>query len=138
MLRNLRSGFTLMELSVSLVVMGAIMTLVYSNIDFSILEKVRRLQVETDRQKLTPMWAWYENEHGPIGQGTKLVDLDGKFPLSVESLRDPWGTSYFICLDFDFKKQICSLGADRETGGMGMDMDFYLTDKKSWPPWLRG
>ena len=44
---------------------------------------------------------------------------------------------YYIRVDDSGRKQICTWGKDKAEGGDGEGQDFCITDKESFPEWLR-
>lgn len=140
-----RKGLTLVELAIVILVLGIIMGIVYSSLDFGITDDAKKLMVASSSKQLTMVWEKYEAENAPLEEGTKLdvlaaknPDKPGWRPVDVDMVMDPWKRPYFVCKDDRGERQLCSLGADGQQGGENQNADFYLTDRASWPAWLSG
>lgn len=140
-----RQGLTLVELAIVILVLGVIMGIVYSSLDFGITDDARKLQVQSSSKQLQIHWERYEFDYPPLEEGQPLTILsesspehEGWRPIDSDLVMDPWKKPYFICSDDTGKRQICSYGSDGQPGGEGTAADFYLTDKSSWPAWLSG
>lgn len=139
----LRRGLTLVELSIVILVLGILMVVLFANLDIGVADKAQRLQVISASKQLKIWWNQYEYEYNQLEEGTAMSVLSEKSseapgwrPVDEQLTMDPWKRPYFICLDENGDRQICSLGADGEAGGEGNNQDFYLTEKSSWPAWL--
>jgi len=143
--RKARRGITLIEMAIVLLVIGIIMAIVYSNLDFGIADNAKRLAVKNTAKVLQIQWERYEFSNTPLQDGETLEKLTQKSPdlmsftpISKESILDPWKKPYFICTDSSGQRQLCSYGADGQMGGDGQNADFMLTDEATWPAWLTG
>lgn len=141
----LRRGLTLVELSIVILVLGILMTVLFVNLDLGVTDKAKKLQVTNASKQLKIWWNQYEYENDQIEEGAALTilsdrnpDNPGWKPIDEQLVMDPWKRPYFICLDDNGDRQICSLGADGQDGGEGVNADFFLTDKYTWPAWLSG
>ncbi len=141
----LRKGLTLVELSIVILVLGILMVVLFANLDLGITDKAKKLQV-TNASKQLKIWLdQYEYENERLEEGAALTILSQKNPnnpgwkpIDEQSVLDPWKNPYFICSDEAGERQICSLGADGQNGGDGVNADFFLTNSESWPAWLSG
>lgn len=140
-----RRGLTLVELAIVILVLGVIMTIVYSSLDFGITDDARKLQVQSSSKQLQILWERYEFDNPPLEEGAELTalsennpDVPGWRPVSRDLIMDPWKKPYFVCTDDQGRRQICSYGADGQPGGEDKSADYYLTDPSSWPTWLSG
>ncbi len=139
--RRHRRGLTLIELAIVILVLGIIMAIIYGAIDpGEVTDDARRLQVKNNSHVLQIQLQRYELENPPLEEGSDLTTLlnrsAGWAGLKEEQVVDPWKNPYFICLDPDGNRHICSYGSDGELGGQNQAQDFYLTDQSSWPAWL--
>lgn len=140
-----RSGLTLIELAIVILVLGILFTIVYRSINFGITDDARRLSVQASSKQLSFAWERYEFDHPQLEDNTPLTKLSQKNPddpawrpVDENLIMDPWKRPYFICRDENGERQICSYGADGKPGGTGKDSDFFLTDPSHWPAWLSG
>ena len=136
-----RRGVTLVELAIVLLVIGIIMTIVFSNVDFGVAKDAMKLQIRTSANTL-PLTM--ERYNGQLSEGDSLLKLTEKNledpswrPLKEEAVMDPWKRPYFVRIGENESIQICSNGKDGEPGGEGENSDFCITDKSSWPDWLK-
>ena len=136
-----RRGVTLVELAIVLLVIGIIMTIVFSNVDFGVAKDAMKLQIRTSANTL-PLTM--ERYNGQLSEGDSLLILTEKNPedpswrpLKEEAVMDPWKRPYFVRIGENESIQICSNGKDGEPGGEGESTDFCITDKNSWPAWLK-
>ncbi len=143
--KSLRKGLTLVELAIVILVLGVIMGIVYTSLDFGITDDAKRLAVQSSSKQLQMAWERYEFDHEPIPEGNDLEVLTKKSeenpnwrPIDKKLVLDPWNKPYFICSGADGSRQICSNGADGSPGGAGQNADFMLTDSSTWPSWLSG
>ncbi len=137
----LRSGLTLIELAIVMLVLGVIMSIVYANLNpGSALDKAKILQVRQAASILETHLHRYELENQTINDGqplTILTQSNGIWKgIKQELIMDPWKKPYFICSSTNGERHICTYGSDGVPGGKGQNEDFYLTDQSSWPSWL--
>ena len=137
-------GITLIELAIALLVIGIIMAIVYGSLDTSVLDSAKKLAVKNQARQLPLQLERYEFENPPLEDGTSLMvlaeknpDNPGFRPLKKETIMDPWNRPYFICVNLDGFKGICSYGQDGQPGGEGVNQDFNLTEEETWPTWLQ-
>ena len=138
---TLRQGFTLIEVAIVILVIGIMASIILVSISpKDVLDSAKALQVKTQSKDLEIHLQRYEIENESLEEGAELSILaqnaDGWRAIKEESTIDPWRRAYFLCSDNAGVRQICSYGADGTAGGTGVDTDFYLTDKSSWPKWL--
>ena len=135
--QNDRSGLTLVELAIVILVIGIIMTIVVVNLDFGVIDKAKIQQVKTQRNTFTSKMKIHSMEgNAPIQENDPITVLEG---VDEDAGKDPFGRLYFFCLSSSGKMHICSYGKDGEQGGEGENQDFYLTGSiKNWPDWLQG
>jgi general secretion pathway protein G len=143
--RKSRRGLTLVELAIVILVLGVIMGIVYSSLDFGITDDAKRLAVQSSSKQLQMAWERFEFDHEPIQDGATLEILTKKSddnpnwrPIDKKLVMDTWNKPYFICSSPDGTRNICSNGADGSPGGSGKNADFMLTDSNTWPAWLSG
>lgn len=131
-----RTGLTLVELAIVILVIGIIMTIVVVNLDFGVIDKAKIQQVKTQRNTFRSKMKIHSMEgNAPIQEGDKITILDG---VDEDGGKDPFGRLYIFCRSDTGKMHICSLGADGEPGGEGENQDFFLTGQiKNWPAWLQ-
>lgn len=148
MKKKLRQGMTLVELAIVLVVLGIIITIVYTSIDIGIKDDAVRLQIKTHATLVPSYLSRYEMSNRPLREGDSLLILAEKNeenpswrPMKKNAILDSWKRPYFIKIDEQGNRQICTLGGDGEPGGEEgnrQNADFCLTDEEQWPTWLKG
>ena len=139
--RNVRKGFTMVELMAVLIILGLLAAVV-----------VRNFVVQTDRARVTTTKANLKLLHMAVNQ----FKMDtGRFPTEEEGLtvlieqpsdienwppggylettdipKDGWGNDFIFELYPESGKPfvIISLGADGEEGGEGFDADLFSTN----------
>ncbi len=143
--KNLRSGITLIELTIVLLVLGILIAVLYSTVNLGITDTAKKLAIQQNAAAVPVNLERYEFENPQLLEGDSLKKLAENNPdnpswrpLKEDAVKDPWKNFYFICSDEIGKRQICSYGADGQPGGEGKNADFYLTDSSSWPDWLKG
>lgn len=144
---SLRRGLTLVELSIVILVLGVLMVVVYGSLPRTPEREVWRLQIQQQARSLPLQLRAYEERHGRLAAGDSLAaivdsgptDLDSRVGAGENGALDPWRRPYFICLDENDRRHICTYGADGLPGGAGTDADIYLTARATtWPVWLNG
>jgi len=142
--RSRRRGLTLVELAIVILVLGIIMGIVYSAIDFGITDDAKKLAVKSAATQLPVYMEKYESENGALQEGDSLQILaennqeTGWRAIKKDLIMDPWNRPYFLCADQNGNRQICSLGEDGREGGDNKNADYRLTDEATWPAWLGG
>lgn len=143
-LRNrIRKGLTLVELAIVLMVLGVIIGIVYASLDTGMADDAEIALFPAKAAQLELNWRQYENRVGRIPDGTSLEVMtqndrqNGWDGVEDKMVKDLWGNAFFICMSQEGTREICSYGADAQPGGEGQNADFYLTDKSSWPGYLR-
>ena len=99
------------------------------------------MRVKSLAQQLQIQLQLYEANFPKIPVPSELsilaTEQPGWNPMREEDTLDPWKRPYFMCEDQKNKRQICSYGEDGQAGGTEKNQDFYLSDEKSWPAWLK-
>ncbi len=138
----LKKGLTLVELAIVILVLGIIMGILYNTIDFGITDDAKKLAISGASKIIPAKIVQYETEVGPLDDRADLTVLTrttGSWRgVDEDMVKDPWGQPYFIQIDEQQQKQVCSNGADRTPGGEDKNADFCITNKASWPKWLGG
>ncbi len=135
-----RRGLTLVELAIVILVLGIIMVIVFTNLDFSVLNKAKLLQFQTAAKTLPLKYEVWKLSNPPLEEGTSLEIFTQRnpndptwSPVDKKLVTDPWGNPFYICNSPDGQPgQICSHGPEG-TGGVG----FLLTDETTWPAELK-
>jgi general secretion pathway protein G len=125
------SGFSLLEITIVIVLIGGILALVGAKVmgakDNSNY-KLARTQLETLAQKIES----YESDVGSLPESLDdLATAPGNAPdwlgpyARAADFKDPFGTpiQYRVPGDDDAPFQLVSLGADKKPGGEGVDKD---------------
>ncbi len=141
-----RTGLTMVELAIVMLVLGILMTVLYANLDIGgAKDSANRFAIKNTATQLEVTLERYEFSNEPLQDGDSLMLLaeknsnnPGWKPVKESLVMDPWKHAYFICTDDTGSRQICTYGADGQPGGEGKNQDFYLTDSSSWPAWLSG
>ncbi|MBK8398743.1 MAG: type II secretion system protein GspG [Leptospiraceae bacterium] len=144
---NLKRGMTLVELSVVVLILGAIIALVAFNIDvIGTKESVNKLKLKKDSQELQIALEQYTNKYGRMPteeQGlSALVEKpnSGEVPENYKpilnnksSILDPWKTEYKLRIDSNGDYEIITLGMDKKEGGEGKNTDFNILKADNYP-----
>ncbi|MEQ8353424.1 MAG: type II secretion system protein GspG [Leptospiraceae bacterium] len=137
-----RRGLTLVELAIVLMVLGIIIGIVYAGINTDSVDEARLMGVKRNEPMLKLNWEKYERRVNQIPTGTAIDMLsqddqqNGWRGIDEKLIEDMWGRPYFVC-DQNGYRELCTYGADGQPGGEGMNQDFAITDKSSWPPYLK-
>lgn len=134
--RNVRSaqgGFSLIEILIVVALIAVIAGMVANQV-FGGQDKAKFKLAQTDVTSLTAKVEQFEMDTGALPQRLEdLVSEPGSAkgwlgPYAKESaLKDPWNTPYDYRLD-DRNFVITSYGADRKSGGSGVDADISSND----------
>ncbi|HBS04783.1 MAG TPA: hypothetical protein DEA96_07460 [Leptospiraceae bacterium] len=141
--RKSRRGLTLVELAIVLLVLGVIIGIVYANLDTGAVDNAKITMFPAQAAQLEMQWKQYENRVGQVPEGNSLQVLaqndreNGWEAIDEKTVTDMWGNPYFICMSQQGYREICTYGADGQPGGEGENADFYVSDKTSWPAWLK-
>ena len=129
--RRHTSGFSLLEITIVIVLIGGILALVGAKVmgakDQSNY-KLAKVQIDTLSQKVDS----YESDVGSLPESLDALttapanepDWLGPYARAAD-LKDPFGTpiQYRMPGDGDAPYQLVSLGADKKPGGEGVDKD---------------
>ena len=129
-----RSGFTLLELLVVLVVMGLVSAIVAPQV-MSLLSGAKSKSAALQIEALTHAISFYQLDTGDIPQGApgleallkapkEAVRWRGPYVRKRQSLTDPWGRPYqYRVPGLHGPYDLFTLGADGKEGGTGDDAD---------------
>lgn len=145
--RHTRSGLTLVELSVVVLILGAIIALVAINIKPGELkDQTAALKLRKDSSLIPTYISQYEDKFGKMPseeQGLMaLVEkpTSGDVPENYKAvaknkneITDPWGTVYQLKVDNNGDYAIITLGKDKKEGGEGKNADFNILKEEEWP-----
>lgn len=138
--QTLRKGMTLVELAIVILVIGILMAILYSAIDFGITDDAKKLRINASAKQLQILVQKYESEVGPLGENADLSVLSQKTDnwrgVDEDMVKDPWGHPYYFCNDDSGQRQICTHGEDGVVGGEGKKADFAITNRSTWPQWM--
>lgn len=130
-----RSGFTLMELMVVIVILGLLAGLVgVKTRSYLVLSKQNAAKVEITkmREAIESFYA-VTNRYPTNEEGLAiLVEPSEKFPegLLTKVPKDPWGKVYiYNSPGKEDAYDIVSYGADGREGGSGADQDMWSNEK---------
>ncbi len=146
-LRRLKKGLTLIELSIVVMIIGALIGILISSIDFkSIFGQTERVKLKADAAKLQGALANYQAEFGRIPseeQGLRaLVErpTSGDVPENYrpimknkDGIMDPWKNEYKLKIDSNGDYTIVTYGFDKKEGGEGKNRDFNILNEDEYP-----
>jgi general secretion pathway protein G len=144
---KIRRGLTLVELSVVVLILGAIIALVAFNIKPGELkDQTAGLKIRKDASLIPTYLSMYEDKYGRIPteeQGLiALVEkpTSGEVPENYKpivknksDILDPWNTPYQLKIDSNGDYQIVTLGKDKKEGGEGKNSDFDILKEDEYP-----
>ena len=141
-----RKGITLVELAIVLLVLGVIMGIVYASIDFGVVDSAKAKMLPSAALQVEAKLMQFDQSVGiQLSEGQSLeilgerqVDAPSYLPAKPELIQDLWGRPYFICYNEYSERHVCTYGQDGQPGGEGQNADFMLTDRSTWPQWLKG
>jgi general secretion pathway protein G len=142
-LKKLKRGLTLVELSVVVLILGAIIAIVAINLKKPPTE---HLKLKKDSQVLAVALEKYSEKYGRIPteeQGLlALIEkpTSGEIPEDYKSILsnktdilDPWKTEYKLKIDSNGDYEIITLGMDKKEGGEGKNSDFNILKLDNYP-----
>ncbi len=132
-LTSSQSGFTLIELAVVILLIGGIVALAANSI-FGAKNKSNYKLAETQLSLLSQKVSEYQSDVGELPESLEaLVKAPGNVegwlgPYSKEQqLKDPWNTPIeYRNPGADAEFELVSLGADKKSGGEGVDKDLVV------------
>ncbi|MCG9874237.1 MAG: type II secretion system protein GspG [Leptospiraceae bacterium] len=145
--RKIRSGMTLIEIAVVVMILGAIIAIVAININPGELkDDTASLQLRKDAQELQMHMERYANKYGTYPseeQGLKALvekptngdNIPEDYVAIIKNkkgIEDPWGTPYQLKFD-NGEVAIYSLGKDKKEGGDGKNADFNILNDEEYP-----
>lgn len=145
---KIRSGLTLIEIAVVVMILGALIAIVAVNINPGELkDDTAALQLKKDAQELQMQLERYASRYGTYPseeQGFQaLVEKptvgenipEDYVPIirNKSGIEDPWGTTYVLKLDEYGEIAIISLGKDKREGGDGKNADFNILNQDEYP-----
>ena len=142
-----RRGLTLVELSVVVLILGAIIALVACNIKPGELkDQTAVLKLKQDTRLIPTYLSMYEDRYGKIpSEEQGLIALvekpttgevpDNYRPIvkNKSDILDPWNTPYQLRIDNNGDYQIITLGKDKKEGGEGKNADFDILTDDEYP-----
>lgn len=145
--KKLKKGMTLVELSVVVLILGAIIALVAFNIDpGKMKDDTAALKLKKDSQELQIALEQYADRYGKMPseeQGIMaLVEKpntgdvpDNYKPIlnKKNAVLDPWQTPYKLKVDSNGDYGIYTLGKDKKEGGEGKNSDFNIMKEDEYP-----
>jgi general secretion pathway protein G len=144
-----RRGMTLVELSVVVLILGAIIALVAFNIRPP-KDDMAALKLKKDSQELQIALEQYAGKYGKMPteeQGlSALVEkpTSGDVPEDYKpilntkaAIIDPWKTEYKLKIDSTGDYEIITLGMDKKEGGEGQNADFNILKPDGYPKQLQ-
>ena len=130
-----QAGFTLIEVMVTMVIIGLLATVVVLNV-LPVQDKAMVQKARTDISLLAQAVELYRLDSNRYPQ--KLTDLLGTkdsfsdaTPRYIQFLpQDPWGREYLYAYPgTHYQYDVWSLGADGEEGGEGIDRDIVSWER---------
>ena len=145
--KKIKRGMTLVELSVVVLILGAIIALVAFSIDpGKMKDDMASLQLKKDASTLKIALGQYEDRYGKMPseeQGlSALVEkpTSGDVPENYKpvldkksAVLDPWKTPYVLRVDAGGDYVILTLGKDKKEGGEGKNADFDILKEDDYP-----
>jgi len=142
-----RRGLTLVELSVVVLILGAIIALVAINIKPGELkDQTASIKLKKDANTLQSYLSMYEDKFGKMPseeQGLMALvekptsgDVPENYKPIVKNkneITDPWGTVYQLKYDSNGDYAIITLGKDKKEGGEGKNSDFNILNDSDYP-----
>lgn len=130
-----RSGFSLVEMMVVIVIMGMLATAVAVGVR-RYLDNGRKATVQMELRKLHDAVTQFEAETGKLPQSLdELVNpADGSAGFVTGDVRDPWKNPYLLILkkeNRNFPFEVVCFGADGFEGGTGINRDISSLDLDS-------
>jgi general secretion pathway protein G len=144
---KLKKGLTLVELSVVVLILGAIIALVALNIKPGELkDQTAVLKLRKDSNLIPTFISQYEDKFGKMPseeQGLMALierPTSGDVPENYKPIAknkndilDPWGTAYQLKVDNNGDYALITLGKDKKEGGEGKNSDFNILKEDEWP-----
>ncbi|MEX2007566.1 MAG: prepilin-type N-terminal cleavage/methylation domain-containing protein [Candidatus Levyibacteriota bacterium] len=140
---NIRRGFTLVELLIVIVIIGALTTLLMANF-IGVRQRARDAQRKSDLRQIQSALELYRSDQGSYSQILPNCQSSIKSPDCATSTymqtvpKDPMGSSYYNSGNYFFSSNgtvytlgVClenksdSQGAGTSPGGSGCSSDFY-------------
>jgi general secretion pathway protein G len=145
--KKLKRGMTLVELSVVVLILGAIIALVAFNINpTQMQDDMASLKLKKDASTIQIALQQYEDRYGKMPseeQGVMaLVEKptsgdvpDGYKPVldKKSAVLDPWKTPYVLKVENGGDYKILTLGKDKKEGGEGKNADFDILKEDEYP-----
>ncbi|MBK8399404.1 MAG: type II secretion system major pseudopilin GspG [Leptospiraceae bacterium] len=145
--KKIKRGMTLVELSVVVLILGAIIALVAFSIDpGKMKDDTAALKLKKDSQELQIALEQYADRYGKMPseeQGVMaLVEkpTSGDVPENYKpilnkksAVQDPWQTPYVLKVDSSGDYGIYTLGKDKKEGGEGKNADFNIMKEDEYP-----
>ena len=141
-----RKGLTLVELSVVVLILGAIIALVALNIKPGELkDQTAVLKLRKDSSSIPLYISQYEEKYGKMPseeQGLQALvekptsgDVPENYkPIAKKSeIMDPWNTIYQLKFNNNGDYSLVTLGKDKKEGGEGKNSDFNILADEEWP-----
>lgn len=146
--RTVRSGMTLIEIAVVVMILGAIIAVVAININPGELkDDTAALQLRKDAQELQMHLERYATKYGTYPSEDQGLRALIEKPTSGDNIpedyvpilknksgvEDPWGTPYVLKFDENGEMTIITLGKDKREGGDGKNADFNILNREEYP-----
>lgn len=145
--RKIRKGVTLIELTVVIFIIGAILAVIAFNLNpGEIKDSTAKLQLKSDANKIPSYLEIYSNKYGTYpteDQGLDALvhkpesgDIPGNYTPVVKTksaISDPWGTPYVLKYGDSGDYKIITLGRDKKEGGDGVNADFNILNEDEYP-----
>lgn len=139
MARSTRTGFTLIEIIVVVIIIGVLAAVIGPSL-FGRIGQSKTSVAQSNAAAIASALKLYQADYGALPEGgnisalaTRPTSPGGKGPYvdNAGMLKDPWGRLFILKVpgDKNFSFDVISYGADGKVGGDGENVD--VIDRKS-------
>ena len=132
MKKNMRRGFSLIELMIVIVILGLLAAMVMPSLTGKGEEAKRNLvcvQMKSIYDGALDMYKIKNSVYPSTEEGLKALTQTDEYFKDGKMPKDSWGQE-FIYINNDGKVELISLGADKKEGGEGEGKDIKMSECK--------